>query len=94
MIYHAVLAMLFWILSFSLPNAFRAAGDVVMPMAVAIGSMWVFRLGFAYFLGIHLEWGLFGVWIAMTIDWVFRAVCFVVRFKGHRWERKMIGGKA
>lgn len=94
LIYHAVLAMLFWILSFSLPNAFRAAGDVVMPMAVAIGSMWVFRLGFAYFLGIHLEWGLFGVWIAMTIDWVFRAVCFVVRFKGHRWERKMIGGKA
>lgn len=94
LIYHAVLAMLFWIISFSLPNTFRAAGDVVLPMGVAIGSMWVFRLGFAYLLGIHMGLGLIGVWIAMTIDWVFRAICFTVRFKGHRWERKMIGGKA
>lgn len=94
LIYHAILAMLFWILSFSLPNTFRAAGDVVLPMGVAIGSMWVFRLGFAYLLGIYMGLGLMGVWIAMTIDWIFRSICFAVRFKGHRWERKMIGGKA
>lgn len=94
LIYHAILAILFWILSFSLPNTFRAAGDVVLPMGVAIGSMWVFRLGFAYLLGIYIGLGLMGVWIAMTIDWIFRSICFAVRFKGHRWERKMIGGKA
>lgn len=89
-IYHAVMAVFAWILSFSLPNTFRAAGDVVLPMGVAIASMWIFRLGFAYFLGIHMGLGLMGVWIAMTIDWVFRAICFVVRFKGHKWERKLI----
>ena len=89
-IYHAILAMVAWLLSFSLPNTFRAAGDVVMPMGVAIASMWIFRLGFAYFLGIHMGLGLMGVWIAMTIDWVFRAICFTVRFKGHKWERKLI----
>lgn len=88
--YHAVMAVFAWLLSFSLPNTFRAAGDVVLPMGVAITSMWIFRLGFAYFLGIYMGLGLMGVWIAMTIDWVFRGICFTVRFKGHKWERKMI----
>lgn len=88
--YHAVMAAFAWILSFALPNTFRAAGDVVVPMGVAIASMWVFRLVFAYILGIRLEMGLMGVWIAMTIDWVFRAICFTVRFMGHRWEKKLL----
>ena len=88
--YHAVMAVFAWLLSFSLPNTFRAAGDVVLPMGVAIASMWIFRLGFAYLLGIHMGLGLMGVWIAMTIDWVFRGICFTVRFKGHKWERKLI----
>ena len=90
MTYHAVMAAVAWILSFALPNTFRAAGDVVVPMGVAIASMWVFRLAFAYILGIRLEMGLMGVWIAMTIDWVFRAICFTVRFIGHRWEKKLL----
>lgn len=94
LIYHAVMAMFAWLLSFSLPNTFRAAGDVVMPMAVAIASMWIFRLAFAYILGIYMGLGLMGVWIAMTIDWIFRSICFAVRFKGHKWERKMMETKA
>ncbi|MCH5341798.1 MAG: MATE family efflux transporter [Acetatifactor sp.] len=88
--YHAVMAVFAWLLSFSLPNTFRAAGDVVLPMGVAIASMWIFRLAFAYLLGIYMGLGLMGVWIAMTIDWVFRGICFAVRFKGHKWERKLI----
>ena len=90
LIYHAIMAVFAWLLSFSLPNTFRAAGDVILPMAVAISSMWVFRLGFAYLLGIYFGLGLMGVWISMTVDWVFRAICFSLRFKGHKWERKMI----
>ena len=89
-IYHAVMAVFAWLFSFSLPNTFRAAGDVVVPMGVAIASMWIFRLGFAYLLGIYMGLGLMGVWIAMTIDWVFRGICFAVRFKGNKWERKLI----
>lgn len=92
--YHAIMAIFAWLPSFSLPNTFRAAGDVMMPMTVAIASMWIFRLGFAYLLGIYMGLGLMGVWIAMTIDWIFRSVCFGVRFKGHRWEKKMLGGSA
>lgn len=91
--YHAAMAVIFWIPSFSLPNAFRAAGDVVWPMAISIFSMWVFRLGLSYFLGTWMGYGLMGIWIAMTVDWVFRAVCFTVRYFGNKWEGRMNGSK-
>lgn len=88
--YHACMAVICWIPSFSLPNAFRAAGDVVWPMAVSIFSMWVFRLGLSYVLGTVCGFGLMGIWMAMTVDWIFRAVCFSLRFRGNKWEKKAV----
>ena len=87
--YHAVLAMLIWMPSFTLPNTLRAAGDVIWTMLIAIASMWIFRIGFAYFLSTYFHTGLLGVWIAMTIDWGFRAVCYGIRYHGHKWEHCM-----
>lgn len=88
--YHAFMAVLFWIPSFSLPNAFRAAGDVVWPMAIAVFSMWFFRLVLSYVLGTVLGIGLKGIWIAMTVDWIFRAFCYMLRFRGNKWEKGML----
>lgn len=87
--YHAVMAVLFWIPSFALPSTLRAAGDVVWTMIIGIVSMWVFRLLLSYILGTYLEIGLMGIWIAMTIDWIFRAICYMLRFHGHKWEKVM-----
>lgn len=84
--YHGIMAVFFWLPSFSLPNTLRAAGDVVWSMAIGIFSMWVFRLLFSWLLGTYFELGLMGVWIAMTIDWVFRACCYTLRFRSHKWE--------
>lgn len=80
MFYHCILAIFFWPPSFSLPNALRAAGDVKFTMWVSMISMWVWRIGFSYILGVVFDLGVFGVWIAMTIDWIFRGSCFVYRF--------------
>lgn len=85
--WHALMAILFWVPSFSLPNTLRAAGDVVRTMVIAIGSMWVFRIGFAYIFSYYTELGLLGVWIAMTIDWVFRSGCYMLRYKGVKWQK-------
>ena len=87
MTYYAVCVMIHWPLSFSIPNALRAAGDVKFTMVVSLVSMWVFRVGFSYILGRYLGWGVFGVWVAMTIDWVFRAVLFMWRYLSGRWEK-------
>lgn len=87
--WHTVLAVIFWVPSFTLPNTLRAAGDVVWTMFIAIASMWCFRIGFAYLLSRHFQGGLMGVWIAMTIDWAFRALCYMVRYRGNKWEHSM-----
>lgn len=85
--YHAVLAMLIWVPSFTLPNTLRAAGDVVWTMFIAIGSMWVFRIGASYVFHNNFHMGLLGVWVAMTIDWAFRSICYCLRYRGHKWEK-------
>lgn len=90
LIYHAVCCMVIWPSSFTLPNALRASNDVKFTMIVAIASMWVCRIGFSYVLAKFLGWGVFGVWVAMTIDWLCRAVCFVVRFARGKWKLQRI----
>lgn len=86
-IYHAFFACFIWPLSFSLPNTFRAANDVKITMWIAIVSMWIFRIIFSYILGGWCKMGVLGIWVAMTIDWVFRSVCYVVRYKKGKWEQ-------
>lgn len=87
--YHAVMCVVSWVPSFSLPNTLRAAGDVMWTMAIAIISMWVFRIGTAYFFSNVFQLGLIGIWIAMTIDWMFRAVCYEIRYRSGKWEKAM-----
>ena len=82
---HNGCAMLIWPISFTLPNALRAANDVKFTMVVSIFSMWMFRIMFSYILGLWLGWGAVGVWIAMIMDWIFRALCFLWRFCRGKW---------
>ena len=84
--WHAVMAVILWMPSFTLPNTLRASGDVIWTMVIAIASMWIFRIGFAYLLSSQTNLGLLGVWIAMTVDWLFRAICYCLRYKGDKWQ--------
>lgn len=87
--YHAVMCIVAWIPSFTLPNTLRAAGDVVWTMVIAIVSMWIFRIGTAYFFSNVFHLGLIGIWIAMTIDWMFRGICYELRYHSGKWEAVM-----
>lgn len=90
LVYHSICVVTIWPLSFSLPNTLRAAADVRFTMLLAIVSMWVFRIGFSILLGVYLDWGVFGVWVAMTIDWVFRSICFTVRYVRGKWQHQAL----
>ena len=85
-LYHGIVSVFIWTVSFVLPNTLRAANDVKFCMITAVLSMWIFRIGFSYILGRYMGFGVFGVWIAMTIDWGVRAICFIVRYKNGRWK--------
>jgi len=86
---HNGIAMFLWPMSFTFPNMLRACNDVRFPMVISIFSMFVFRIGFSYVLGIQLEMGAIGVWIAMVIDWIFRASCFIGRYLHGDWKKVM-----
>ena len=83
---HNGFAMLLWPVSFTLPNALRAGGDVRFPMFISVFSMIVFRILFSMILGIGCGMGAIGVWIAMVMDWVFRSANFITRFRGGKWK--------
>lgn len=85
---HTISSMLVWPISFSLPSTLRAAGDAQMTMYISMISMWLFRIVFSYILGKYLGMGVFGVWVAMIIDWCFRAFCMTIRYKSGRWMLK------
>ena len=85
LMFHSISCMLIWPFSFSLPGTLRAAGDAKVTMYISIVSMWAFRIGFSYVLGKYLGLGVFGIWVAMVIDWCFRAVLMVIRYLSGKW---------
>lgn len=89
LIYHSLCVITIWPLSFTLPNTLRAAADVKVTMALSIMSMWIFRFGFSVLLGSILHMGVFGIWVAMTIDWLVRGICFIFRYRSGKWERTL-----
>lgn len=88
--YHGICCMLIWPEAFTLPNTLRAASDVKFCMILSIISMWVFRIAFSYIIAVRMGMGVLGVWIAMTVDWAVRAVLFIIRYRGKRWQHKSI----
>lgn len=90
MIFHSVCACIIWPFSFALPATLRAAGDVRFSMTTSIISMWICRIIFSYILGAAMGMGVFGIWVAMVMDWCVRMVCFVIRYKGTKWKGKAV----
>lgn len=88
--FHGISAMIIWPLSFALPAVYRAAGDAKACMYTSIVSMWIFRIGFSYLVGKYMGLGVFGVWVAMVIDWVVRAICFIIRYFNGKWKHGAI----
>lgn len=88
--FHGISAVLIWPLAFTLPGTFRASGDAKTCMIISITSMWIFRIAFSYILGKYLGMGVFGVWVAMVIDWVFRTICFIIRYFRGNWKKDAI----
>ena len=88
--YYNLCCVLIYAGSFPLPNALRAANDVRFTLIVSVISMWVCRIALSYVLGAWLGWGLYGVWVAMTIDWLVRGICFTTRYLRGSWIKKAL----
>ena len=85
---HSYMLFIFiWPLAFTVPSFLRAAGDVRFCMVVSICSMWLFRIAGAYLLVKVVHTGAIGIFIAMFLDWVFRAIVFGIRYRQGKWRQ-------
>lgn len=70
--------------------ALKAAGDVNFPVGIGILSMWLVSTLGAYILGVHLNLGLVGIWIAMAADELLRGILMLGRLRKGKWRGKRI----
>ena len=84
---HNGLGILLWPLSFTLPNALRAANDVQFTMRIGIASMLIVRVGLSWILCVVFQMGALGVWLAMVADWIVRIAFFLPRILSGKWKQ-------
>ena len=65
----------------------QAVGDVRFPVGVGILSQWIIAVGMAWVLGVWLQLGLAGVWLAYALDENLRGVIFIFRWRRGRWQQ-------
>ncbi len=88
LIFHSICAIVIWPLSFTFPNTLRAANDARYTMIISMLSMWFCRIIMGFVLGKYCHMGVFGIWVAMILDWVVRSFLFVVRYMRGKWMEK------
>ena len=90
LIFYCGCVVTIWPPSFFLPNTLRAAADVKFTLILSAVSMWVFRIGCSVVFGVYLDMGVFGIWVAMGVDWLFRGICFTIRYVGGKWKHASV----
>lgn len=69
-----------------LRGGLQGAGDTAFTMKMMILSRFIIRIPLSWFLGIHLDYGLSGVWFAMCVDFLIRGLVFVIYTKKGTWR--------
>lgn len=75
-----------WPFGFCLPNSLKAVGDVKFIMTLSLSSMFAIRVFGAYIFIVHLGFGVWGVWCAMYLDWIFRGILYTIRYRKGKWK--------
>jgi len=72
--------------SFVFSGGLRGAGDTRTTLLITVFSVWGLRMIITYGLGQMAGLALMGAWIAIAIDFGFRALLFWWRFRSGRWQ--------
>ena len=79
---------LFWPMSNVMPYTLRSAGDATYSSIVSLITMWLIRVGAGYIAAVPMGYGVEGVWVCMSLEWVLRTFLFWLRFRGKSWLSK------
>ena len=79
---------LIWSDGYIIPMTLRAAGDVTYTSAISVIALFACRIALGYVLTIPMGMGVAGVWVAMIVEWLLRAVLMRLRLRGDKWLQK------
>ena len=85
-----IMCTVIWPFAFTLPNMLKAVGDVKYILFASFASMWIFRVGGAYFMVRLFDMGIEAIWYAMYLDWACRGILYSWRILSGRWETKTV----
>ncbi|WP_424767461.1 MATE family efflux transporter [Paenibacillus sp. sgz302251] len=71
-------------------RSLAAAGDARFAMIGAVSVSWLFSVPMTYLLGIHLGYGLLGIWTAFIMDEWIRGLILYLRWRSKAWQRKAL----
>lgn len=74
-----------WCDSYLPAMALRVAGDGMYTGAVSVSALLLSRCLLGYVLTITAGLGVAGIWIALLVEWVIRAIALHIRFAGDKW---------
>lgn len=68
-------------------GALKGAGDIRFPVLYGIFSNWGIMVLGSYILGLKLEMGIIGFWLAIGTDETTRGIVMLLRWKSRRWQK-------
>ena len=71
-------------------SCLRGAGDVYFPTICAIFSMWLISVLGTYIFAVVFSMGIYGLWIGISADEIFRGIFMIIRWKRGKWRNKGI----
>lgn len=71
-------------------NSLKATGDVFFPLILAIISMFLFSSLGSWVLGVYLNLGFLGIFLAQASDECFRGIIMIVRWQRDKWKTKAV----
>lgn len=77
-------------LNLVLNSSLRSVGDVNFPVIVGLICMWSFSVPMAYFLGIHWQFGLLGIFVSFILDEWTRGLIMFFRWRRRKWMLKLL----
>ena len=77
----------FFALAMVVRNGLRGVGDTKWILGITVFGCYAVRLPLAWFLGIHLGYGLVGIWWGLMLELAVRGSMFLARYRFGAWER-------
>lgn len=77
-------------LQMSLTGVFRAAGDMMTAMILALVSQWVLQFPLAYVLSKHTSLGIDGLWWSFTASNIITGIITIILYSRGKWKQSKL----